>query len=250
MEDVYRIGGIPKILHFLMKQNMIDGNNTTVTGRTLGENLEHWVHKHGELDFNKQDVIRPLDNPIKKTGHIRILKGNLAPGGAVAKITGKEGLGFTGKARTFDSEDDFVKAVESGSIKKGEKTVVVMRYLGPKGGPGMPEMLKPTSLIMGAGLGLDVACLTDGRFSGGSHGFCIGHVVPEAQVGGPIALVHDGDVISVDAVKNTIELHITPEEMEKRRMTWVAPPLKVTQGTLYKYVKMVTDASRGCVTDA
>ncbi|KAJ4491437.1 dihydroxy-acid/6-phosphogluconate dehydratase [Lentinula edodes] len=250
MEDVYKIGGIPKILHFLMKQKMIDGNNMTVTGRTLGENLERWVHKYGELDFNRQDVIRPLSKPIKESGHIRILKGNLAPGGAVAKITGKEGLNFKGKARTFDSEDDFVKAVESGSIKKGEKTVVILRYLGPQGGPGMPEMLKPTSLIMGAGLGLDVACLTDGRFSGGSHGFCIGHVVPEAQVGGPIAFVQDGDVISVDAVKNTIELHITPEEMEKRRKVWVAPPLKVTQGTLYKYVKLVTDASHGCVTDS
>ncbi|KAJ4482086.1 dihydroxy-acid/6-phosphogluconate dehydratase [Lentinula aciculospora] len=249
MEDVYKIGGIPKILHFLMKQNMIDGNNITVTGRTLGENLERWVHKYGELDFSRQDVIRPLNKPIKETGHIRILKGNLAPGGAVAKITGKEGLSFTGKARTFDSEDDFVKAVESGSINKGEKTVVILRYLGPQGGPGMPEMLKPTSLIMGAGLGLDVACLTDGRFSGGSHGFCIGHVVPEAQVGGPIAFVRDGDIISVDAVKNTIELQITPEEMDKRRTTWVPPPLKVKQGTLYKYVKMVTDASHGCVTD-
>ncbi|KAJ3716851.1 dihydroxy-acid/6-phosphogluconate dehydratase [Lentinula raphanica] len=250
MEDVYKIGGIPKILHFLMKQKMIDGNNMTVTGRTLGENLERWVHKYGELDFNRQDVIRPLNKPIKETGHIRILKGNLAPGGAVAKITGKEGLSFTGKARTFDSEDDFVKAVESGSIKKGEKTVVILRYLGPQGGPGMPEMLKPTSLIMGAGLGLDVACLTDGRFSGGSHGFCIGHVVPEAQVGGPIAFVEDGDIISVDAVKNTIELNISSEEMERRRKAWVAPPLKVTQGTLYKYVKLVTDASHGCVTDA
>ncbi|KAJ3881704.1 dihydroxy-acid dehydratase [Lentinula edodes] len=250
MEDVYKIGGIPKILHFLMKQKMIDGNNMTVTGRTLGENLERWVHKYGELDFNRQDVIRPLNKPIKESGHIRILKGNLAPGGAVAKITGKEGLNFKGKARTFDSEDDFVKAVESGSIKKGEKTVVILRYLGPQGGPGMPEMLKPTSLIMGAGLGFDVACLTDGRFSGGSHGFCIGHVVPEAQVGGPIAFVQDGDVISVDAVKNTIELHITPEEMEKRRKVWIAPPLKVTQGTLYKYVKLVTDASHGCVTDS
>jgi len=248
MEDVYKIGGIPKILHFLMKNNFIDGNNMTVTGATLGENLERWVHKHGELS-STQDVIRPLDKPIKATGHIRILRGNLAPGGAVAKITGKEGLGFTGKARTFDSEEAFVSAVESGSIKKGEKTVAVMRYLGPKGGPGMPEMLKPTSLIMGAGLGLDVACLTDGRFSGGSHGFCIGHVVPEAQVGGPIALVEDGDTISVDAVSNTIELHISPEEMERRRKAWVAPPLKVTQGTLYKYVKMVDDASHGCITD-
>ncbi|KIK38992.1 hypothetical protein CY34DRAFT_808812 [Suillus luteus UH-Slu-Lm8-n1] len=248
MEDIYKIGGIPKILHFLMKNNFIDGNNMTVTGATIGENLERWVHKYGELSTS-QDVIRPLDKPIKATGHIRILRGNLAPGGAVAKITGKEGLGFTGKARTFDSEEAFVSAVESGSIKKGEKTVVVMRYLGPKGGPGMREMLKPTSLIMGAGLGQDVACLTDGRFSGGSHGFCIGHVVPEAQVGGPIALVEDGDIISVDAVANTMELHISSEEMERRRKAWVAPPIKVTQGTLYKYVKMVEDASHGCITD-
>lgn len=217
----------------------------------------------------------------------RILRGNLAPGGAVAKITGKEGLGFTGKARAFDTEDEFVSAVESGSIKKGEKTVVVLRYLGPKGGPGtfqlscllnlrdficglgMPEMLKPTSLIMGAGLGHDVACLTDGRFSGGcvcccgcrptlltirlhhrSHGFCIGHVVPEAQEGGPIALVHDGDVIAVDAVKNSIELQVSPEELEKRRAAWKAPPLKVHKGTLFKYTKVVSDASHGCITDA
>ncbi|KAI4294712.1 dihydroxy-acid dehydratase [Schizophyllum commune Loenen D] len=250
MEDVYRIGGIPKILHFLLKQNMIDGNNMTVTGRTLGENLDRWVHKHGELDFTSQDVIHPLNKPIKETGHLRILRGNLAPGGAVAKITGKEGLRFTGKARAFDREEDFVHAVESGSIKKGEKTVVILRYLGPQGGPGMPEMLKPTSLIMGAGLGLDVACLTDGRFSGGSHGFVIGHVVPEAQVGGPIALVRDGDVISIDAVKNTLELEVSDEELAKRRETWKAPPLKVTQGTLYKYTKTVTDASKGCITDA
>ncbi|KIM43221.1 hypothetical protein M413DRAFT_444030 [Hebeloma cylindrosporum] len=249
MEDVYKLGGIPKILAFLLKNKLIDGINMTVTGRTLGENLEQWTHKYGELD-SRQDVIRPLHNPIKSSGHIRILKGNLAPGGAVAKITGKEGLGFTGKARAFDSEDEFVKAVENGSIKKGEKTVVILRYLGPQGGPGMPEMLKPTSLIMGAGLGMDVACLTDGRFSGGSHGFCIGHVVPEAQVGGPIALVQDGDIISVDAVSNTIELRVSPEELERRRKEWKAPPLKVTQGTLYKYIKSVTDASHGCVTDA
>ncbi|KAI6129737.1 dihydroxy-acid/6-phosphogluconate dehydratase [Pisolithus croceorrhizus] len=249
MEDVYKLGGIPKVLHYLMKNNRVDGNNMTVTGLTLGENLERWVHKHGELSPN-QDVIRLLDNPIKTSGHIRILRGNLAPGGAVAKITGKEGLNFTGTARVFNSEEEIVPAVESGSIKKGEKTVVVLRYLGPKGGPGMREMLKPTSLIMGAGLGKDVACLTDGRFSGGSHGFCIGHVVPEAQEGGPIALVEDGDVISVDAVSNTIELHITPEEMERRRKAWKAPPLKVTQGTLMRYVKTVTDASHGCITDA
>lgn len=250
MEDVYKIGGIPKILAYLMKNNLIDGNNMTVTGQTLGENLERWTHKHGELSLTEQDVIRPLNKPIKETGHLRILKGNLAPGGAVAKITGKEGLGFTGKARTFDSEDEMVAAVESGSIKKGEKTVVVLRYLGPKGGPGMPEMLKPTSLIMGAGLGHDVACLTDGRFSGGSHGFCIGHVVPEAQVGGPIALVQDGDIISVDAVKNSIELRVSEEELKKRRAAWKAPPLKVSQGTLFKYTKVVEDASRGCITDA
>ncbi|KAF9489385.1 dihydroxy-acid dehydratase [Pleurotus eryngii] len=250
MEHIYKIGGIPKILHFLLKNNLIEGNNITVTGRTLGDNLERWIHKYGELTFHDQDIIRPLNNPIKSTGHIRILKGNLAPGGAVAKITGKEGLGFTGKARVFDSETDFVSAIESESIKKGEKTVAILRYLGPKGGPGMPEMLKPTSLIMGAGLGLDVACLTDGRFSGGSHGFCIGHVVPEAQEGGPIALVQDGDVIVVDAVKNTINLHVSPEELEARRAKWVAPPLKVSKGTLYKYTKTVTDASRGCITDA
>jgi dihydroxy-acid dehydratase len=154
-------------MHYLLKNKLIDGNGMTVTGKIMGENLEEWVHKHGELSFTEQDVIRPLDKPIKSSGHIRILRGNLAPGGAVAKITGKEGLAFTGKARTFDTEDAFIEAVESGSIKKGEKTVVILRYLGPKGGPGMPEMLKPTSLIMGAGLGHDVACLTDGRFSGG-----------------------------------------------------------------------------------
>ncbi|CAL1712590.1 unnamed protein product [Somion occarium] len=250
MEDVYKIGGTPKILAYLLKKNLIDGNNMTVTGRTLGENLERWTHEHGELSFTEQKVIHPLEDPIKETGHLRILKGNLAPGGAVAKITGKEGLGFTGKARAFDTEDDFVAAVESGSIKKGEKTVVVLRYLGPKGGPGMPEMLKPTSLIMGAGLGQDVASLTDGRFSGGSHGFCIGHVVPEAQVGGPIALVKDGDIISVDAVANTIELRVPEEELERRRKAWKAPPLKVSKGALYKYVKVVEDASHGCVTDA
>ncbi|KAF8501113.1 dihydroxy-acid/6-phosphogluconate dehydratase [Russula emetica] len=249
MEDVYRIGGIPKILAYLLKKNLIDGNNMTVTGRTLGENLERWTHEHGELS-SEQDVIRPLESPIKETGHIRVLTGNLAPGGAIAKITGKEGFGFTGKARVFDSEEEFVHAVEGGSIKKGEKTVIVLRYLGPKGGPGMPEMLKPTSLIMGAGLGQDVACVTDGRFSGGSHGFVIGHVVPEAQVGGPIALIRDRDIISVDAIKNTIDLQVTADELKRRRQEWVAPPYKAQQGTLYKYIKVVEDASHGCITDA
>ncbi|KIY62669.1 dihydroxy-acid and 6-phosphogluconate dehydratase [Cylindrobasidium torrendii FP15055 ss-10] len=250
MEDVYKLGGIPKILHYLLQNKFIDGNIMTVTGKTLGENLERWVHKYGELSMTTQDVIRPLETPIKETGHLRVLKGNLAPGGAIAKITGKEGLGFVGKARVFDNEDDFTAAIESKSIKKGEKTVVILRYLGPKGGPGMPEMLKPTSLVMGAGLGLDVACLTDGRFSGGSHGFCIGHVVPEAQVGGPIALVKDGDIISVDAVKNTLELHVSDEEMAERRKHWVPRPKPVSQGTLYKYYKQVEDASHGCITDA
>ncbi|KIJ54543.1 hypothetical protein M422DRAFT_220831 [Sphaerobolus stellatus SS14] len=249
MEDVYKLGGTPKILAYLLKHGRIDGNTMTVTGRTLGENLERWTAKYGELN-DSQDVIRPLDKPLKTSGHIRILRGNLAPGGAVSKITGKEGLTFTGKARCFDSEDDMVRAVENGELKKGEKTVVVLRYLGPKGGPGMPEMLKPTSLIMGAGLGYDVACLTDGRFSGGSHGFVVGHVVPEAQVGGPIALVQDGDIIHIDAEANTINMEVSDEELARRRKEWRAPPLKVNQGTLYKYAQLVQDASHGCVTDA
>ncbi|CED83361.1 dihydroxy-acid dehydratase [Phaffia rhodozyma] len=233
MEDVQKIGGIPSILSYLEKNGMINGNTLTVTGKTLGENLDRWNHTNGHL-WEGQEILRPIDNPIKPTGHIRILRGNLAPDGAVSKITGKEGLQFVGKARAFDREADFVTAVESGSIKAGEKTVVVLRYLGPKGGPGMPEMLKPTSLIMGAGLGYDVACLTDGRFSGGSHGFVVGHVTPEAQVGGPIALIQDGDVVRIDAVKNTLNMDVSEEELERRRKNWVAPPLKVKQGTLYK----------------
>lgn len=224
------------------------GDQMTVTGKTIGENCEEWMGKYGKA-WEGQDVIRPVSNPIKATGHLRVLRGNLAPGGAIAKITGKEGLAFTGKARVFDDEESFVKAIEAGSIKKGEKTVVVLRYLGPKGGPGMPEMLKPTSLVMGAGLGQDVACLTDGRFSGGSHGFVIGHVVPEAQVGGPIALVKDGDVIAIDAEANTIKIEVSDEEMAARKEKWVAPPLKVKQGTLLKYARLVSDASHGCVTD-
>jgi dihydroxy-acid dehydratase len=249
MEDVYTIGGTPSVIHYLIKEGLMTGGEMTVTGKTLGENCEEWMAKYGKL-WEGQDIIRPVSNPIKETGHIRILRGNLAPGGAVAKITGKEGLQFTGKARVFDEESDFVEAVESGSIKKGEKTVVILRYLGPKGGPGMPEMLKPTSLIMGAGLGHDVACITDGRFSGGSHGFVIGHVVPEAQVGGPIALVQDGDVVSIDAEANTISFDVSDAELAKRKEKWVAPPLKATQGTLLKYARLVSDASQGCVTDA
>lgn len=248
MEDVNRIGGTPSVIHYLIKLGLMSGDGLTVTGKTLGENCEEWMEKHGQK-WEGQDVIRPLDKPIKATGHIRILRGNLAPGGAVSKITGKEGLHFQGKCRAFDDEESFVKAVESGSIKKGEKTVVVLRYLGPVGGPGMPEMLKPTSLIMGAGLGHDVACLTDGRFSGGSHGFVVGHVVPEAQVGGPIALVQDGDIITIDAEANTLDVNVSDEELAQRKSNWVAPPLRPKQGTLLKYARNVTDASRGCVTD-
>ncbi|WWC87578.1 dihydroxy-acid dehydratase [Kwoniella dendrophila CBS 6074] len=249
MEDIHTIGGIPNVIHFLIKHGYMTGEGLTVTGKTLGENCDRWFEKHGKK-WEGQQIIRPVSNPIKETGHLRILRGNLAPGGAVSKITGKEGLRFTGKCRAFDVEEDFVKAVEAGEIKKGEKTVVVLRYLGPKGGPGMPEMLKPTSLIMGAGLGYDVACLTDGRFSGGSHGFVVGHVVPEAQVGGPIALVQDGDIIDIDAVANTLNVNVSDEEMARRKAAWTAPPLKVNKGTLYKYAKLVTDASHGCVTDA
>ncbi|WWC59908.1 dihydroxy-acid dehydratase [Kwoniella dejecticola CBS 10117] len=245
MEDIHSIGGIPSVIHFLIKHGYMTGEGLTVTGKTLGENCDRWVEKHGSK-WEGQKILRPVDDPIKATGHLRILRGNLAPGGAVSKITGKEGLRFTGKCRAFDVEEDFVKAVESGSIKKSEKTVVVLRYLGPKGGPGMPEMLKPTSLIMGAGLGYDVACLTDGRFSGGSHGFVVGHVVPEAQEGGPIALVQDGDVIDIDAVANTLNVDVSDEEMARRRAAWTAPPLKVNKGTLLKYAKLVTDASHGC----
>ncbi|KIS66957.1 putative dihydroxy-acid dehydratase ILV3 [Mycosarcoma maydis] len=250
MEDVHsKLGGIPTIIQYCIENKLMKGEHMTVTGRTLAENVDRWTHERGKLPAG-QDVLRPIDKPLKSTGHIRILKGNLAPGGAVAKITGKEGLRFTGKARVFDTEDAMVGAVEKGEIKKGEKTVIVLRYKGPKGGPGMPEMLKPTSLIMGAGLGQDVACLTDGRFSGGSHGFVIGHVVPEAQVGGPIGLVKDGDVISIDAETNTLELvGVSAADLESRRESWKPLPLKPKSGHLLKFVRNVADASHGCITD-
>lgn len=250
MEDVWlQCGGMPTVIQFLIENKLMKGDHLTVTGRTLAENVDRWTFEKGKLP-ESQKVIRPKSNPLKATGHLRILRGNLAPGGAVAKITGKEGLHFTGKARVFDTEDDLVHAVEQKTIKQGEKTVVVLRYKGPKGGPGMPEMLKPTSLIMGAGLGQDVACLTDGRFSGGSHGFVIGHVVPEAQVGGPIGLVRDGDTIKIDAENNTLDLlDVSDEELARRKAEFVAPPLKPKQGTLLKYARNVADASNGCVTD-
>jgi dihydroxy-acid dehydratase len=245
MADIFDIGGTPALLKFLLKEGLIDGKRMTVTGKSLKENLD------SVPDFpSDQKIIRPLSNPIKETGHIQILRGNLAPGGCVGKITGKEGLRFTGKAKVYDAEDDFIAALERGDIKKGEKTVVIIRYEGPKGGPGMPEMLKPSSAIMGAGLGQDVALLTDGRFSGGSHGFLIGHIVPEAQEGGPIGLVRDGDTITIDAETRELNFDVSDQEIAKRREGWTAPALKYTKGTLFKYARFVSDASHGCVTDA
>ncbi|KAK3370089.1 dihydroxy-acid/6-phosphogluconate dehydratase [Podospora didyma] len=244
MEDLFKIGGTPGLLKFLIKEGILDGNGMTVTGKTMKENVAKFP------DFPKdQAIIRPLSNPIKATGHIQILRGSLAPGGSVGKITGKEGLRFEGTAKCYDYEDGFIEALERGEIKKGEKTVVVIRYEGPKGGPGMPEMLKPSGAIMGAGLGKDVALITDGRFSGGSHGFLIGHIVPEAMEGGPIGLVRDGDKIIIDAEKRLLDLEVPEEELVRRRKEWKAPPPKATKGTLHKYSQLVSDASRGCVTD-
>ena len=242
MEDLHNVGGTPAVLKYLLDNDLINGDCLTVTGKTLKENLSALP---GLTD--DQDVIHPLSEPIKSSGHIRILKGNLAPGGAVAKITGKEGEKFSGPAKVYDSEEDMLKALEQNQIEKGD--VIVIRYEGPKGGPGMPEMLTPTSAIMGAGLGSDVAMITDGRFSGGSHGFIVGHVVPEAQEGGPIALIKTGDRITVDAVNNTIDVEISDAELQKRRDGWTMPPYKSDRGTLYKYIKNVKSASDGCVTD-
>ncbi|KAI9768004.1 MAG: dihydroxy-acid dehydratase ilv3 [Geoglossum simile] len=245
MSDIHGIGGTPALLKLLLREGLIDGSGMTVTGRTMKENLENAPNLSEE-----QKVIRPLSNPIKETGHIQILRGSLAPGGSVGKITGKEGTRFVGKAKVYDAEDDFIKSLEDGEIKKGEKTVVVIRYEGPKGGPGMPEMLKPSSAIMGAGLGKDVALITDGRFSGGSHGFLIGHIVPEAQEGGPIGLVRDGDEIIIDAETRRLDVLLPEGELDRRAAGFVPKPLKYTKGTLYKYARNVTDASHGCITDA
>ncbi|KAG0325072.1 hypothetical protein BG004_003304 [Podila humilis] len=242
MEDVHRIGGTPAVLKYLLGEGLIDGDCLTVTGKTLGENL-----KEVPGLVEGQDVIRPMSNPIKPDGHLCILKGNLAPLGSVAKITGKEGLVFEGPANVYDHESDMLRGLETGEIKKGQ--VIIIRYSGPKGGPGMPEMLTPTSAIMGAGLGNDVALLTDGRFSGGSHGFIIGHITPEAQEGGPIGLIKNGDIVNIDANKKTIDVKVSDAELEARRKAWIAPPYKATRGTLYKYIKNVKNASEGCVTD-
>ena len=242
MEDLQDIGGIPAVMKYLLEKGLLIGDCMTVTGRTIAENLADLPSLKGG-----QDIIMPLEKPIKESGHIRILRGNLAPGGSVAKITGKEGLTFTGPAKVYDAEEEMLKALEDGEIVKGD--AIVIRYEGPKGGPGMPEMLTPTSAIMGAGLGNDVAMITDGRFSGGSHGFIIGHVVPEAQEGGPIALIKNGDIITVDAEKLVLDVDVDEKEMEARRGQWKMPPYKATSGTLFKFIKLVKNASEGCVTD-
>ena len=241
-EDLHSIGGTPAVMKYLLAEGLLTGDCMTVTGKTLAENLASLPGlKEG------QSIVRSTKDPIKPTGHIQILFGNLAPEGAVAKITGKEGLVFSGPARCFDSEEQMLGALEQKKIRKGD--VIIIRYEGPKGGPGMPEMLTPTSAIMGAGLGSDVALLTDGRFSGGSHGFIVGHITPEAQVGGPLGLVQDDDHVTIDAQNNRLDVALSDEEISKRRQKWVAPALKATRGTLYKYIKNVKSASEGCVTD-
>ena len=244
MQDLHRLGGTPAVMKYLLDNGLIDGNQKTVTGKTIAENLSDIG---SIIDLENQDIIKPVTSPIKETGHIRVLKGNLAPEGAVAKITGKEGDIFEGEAIVFNNEFEAIKGISQSQVQKG--MVVVIRYEGPKGGPGMPEMLKPTSAIMGAGLGKDVALITDGRFSGGSHGFVVGHIAPEAQDGGPIALVENGDKITIDAVSNQITLHVEQSELERRKHAFKIPELRVKNGILYKYAKQVQNASQGCITD-
>ncbi|MFT4552212.1 MAG: dihydroxy-acid dehydratase [Chlamydiales bacterium] len=242
MNDLHEVGGTPAVMRMLLKEGLLNGHCMTVTGKTIAENLK------GLPDLTEgQRVIMPFSEAIKKTGHLQILKGNLAPEGSVAKITGKEGLTFSGPAKVFDDEESMIKALEKGQLEKGD--AIVIRYVGPKGGPGMPEMLKPSSALMGSGLGKHVALLTDGRFSGGSHGFLIGHISPEAQDGGPLALLQDGDRIVIDAEKNTLDVNLSEGEFEERRRNWKAPAYKVSRGALFKYIKNVKSASVGCVTD-
>jgi dihydroxy-acid dehydratase len=243
MQNLHEKGGVPMVLKYLMSKGMLHKNCLTVTGKTMAENLENII----DIGFGDQNIIKPIESPIKSTGHLQILYGNLATKGSVAKITGKEGEFFKGPARVFDGEQELIKGIEDKKIKAGD--VVVIRYVGPKGGPGMPEMLKPTSALIGAGLGKSVALITDGRFSGGTHGFVVGHIAPEAYDGGTIALVNDEDIIEINAVDNTIHLHVSDVELAERKSNWVQPKLKVTNGVLLKYAKLVTDASNGCVTD-
>lgn len=242
MEDLHAVGGVPAVMKLMLENNLLDGSQMTVTGK----NIQDTLRELPGLKAN-QSIVHPVKQPMKKDGHIRILRGSLAPDGAVAKITGKEGMQFTGAARVFDSEEDMLHGLEQGKISPGD--VIIIRYEGPKGGPGMPEMLTPTSALAGAGFLNEVALITDGRFSGGSHGFIIGHVTPEAIEGGPIALIENGDRITIDAVKNTIDVLVEPAEMQQRRSQWKKPTYKATRGTLHKYIKLVRSASEGCVTD-
>lgn len=243
MQDLHEHGGVPAVMKYLMQKGLLHGDCMTVTGKSLAENLAAIP----DLDFNRQKIIYPLEAPVKKTGHLQILYGNLAIGGSVAKISGKEGERFVGPARVFDGEKELIAGISSGRVRAGD--VVVIRYVGPKGAPGMPEMLKPTSAIIGAGLGKSVALITDGRFSGGTHGFVVGHITPEAFDGGLIALVKDDDVIELDAVSNKIDLKVDEKELQKRKQQWQKPALKVNNGILFKYAKYVKSAAEGCVTD-
>lgn len=243
MTDLHAVGGVPAVMKYLLEQGMLHGDCLTVTGKTIAENLAEVPG----LDFSKQDIIWPVEKPVKATGHLQILYGNLAEGGSVAKISGKEGERFSGPARTFDGEFDLIDGITNGRVKAGD--VVVIRNVGPVGAPGMPEMLKPTSAIYGAGLGASVALITDGRFSGGTHGFVVGHITPEAYKGGVIGLVQDNDLIEIDATTNSINLKISDEELAARKAAWVQPPLKVSKGLLYRYAKTVSNAAEGCVTD-
>ena len=243
MQDLHQYGGVPAVMKYLLQKGMLHGDCLTVTGKTLAENLASMP----DLDFDKQKIILPVENPVKATGHLQILFGNLAEGGSVAKISGKEGERFEGPARVFDGEHALINGINSGKIQPGD--VVVIRYVGPKGGPGMPEMLKPTSAIIGAGLGKSVALITDGRFSGGTHGFVVGHIMPEAYNGGMIALVQDDDVIELNVATKQMTLKISEAEIAKRKAAWKQPPLNATKGVLFKYAQCVKDASQGCVTD-
>jgi dihydroxy-acid dehydratase len=243
MEDLHNIGGVPAVMKYLLQKNLLHGDCLTVTGKTIAENLQDVP----DLDFEKQKVILPVENAVKSTGHLQILYGNLAEGGSVAKISGKEGEKFTGPARVFDGEYELIEGINSGKIKPGD--VVVIRYVGPKGGPGMQEMLKPTSAIIGAGLGKSVALITDGRFSGGTHGFVVGHITPEAFDGGLIAFVKDDDLVEINVETKSINLKINNDEIAERKKQWRQPSLKATKGVLFKYAQSVKTAAEGCVTD-
>jgi dihydroxy-acid dehydratase len=243
MQDLHKHGGVPAVMKYLLKKKLLHGDCLTVTGKTIKKNLADVPN----LDFKMQDIIHPINKPIKATGHLQILYGNLAKKGSVAKISGKEGELFEGPARVFDGEFELIKGINSGKIKAGD--VIVIRQVGPKGAPGMPEMLKPTSAIIGAGLGKSVALITDGRFSGGTHGFVVGHITPEAFAGGLIGLVKNNDIIKIDVAKNKLTLKVSDKEIKKRKKKWKQPKLKATNGVLFKYAQQVKDASEGCVTD-